>query len=218
MKNKIIDYIRRNRVSTTEVADCLGKAGVLPNVMPINRGHFKVGNVKWVYAFDNSNYPVHEQIIGTHEGDIVFIEAFECGERAIIGDLVSKYILLYLQAQAIICNTKFRDAANLIKENYAIWCTGFTPVGCFNKKPERELNEDIIKSHKEMYDGSIAVCDDCGVVIIPKNLHTEEFLNKLIAIEAQEDIWFDRLDHFKDNTFDIVCRKTYLSKSKNHDE
>ncbi len=55
MKNKIIDYIRRNRVSTTEVADCLGKAGVLPNVMPINRGHFKVGNVKWVYAFDNSN-------------------------------------------------------------------------------------------------------------------------------------------------------------------
>lgn len=210
MKNKIIDYIRRNRVSTTEVADCLGKSGVLPNIMPISKGLFKVGNVKWVYACDNSNYSVHEQIRDTKEGDIVFIEAFDCGERAIIGDLVSKFILLYLQAQAIICNAKFRDAAALLKENYAIWCTGFTPVGCFNNKPSNIPDNDLIKNHFDHYNGSIAVCDDCGVVIIPKNLHNEIFMQKLIDIEAQEDIWFDRLDHYKENTFDIVCLKTYL--------
>ena len=212
IKNKIIDYIRRNRVSTTEVADCLGKKGALPDIMPINRGHFKVGKVKWVYAFDNSNYPVHEQIRDTEEGDIVFIEAFDCGERAIIGDLVSKYILLYLQAQAIICNTKFRDASALLKENYPIWCTGFTPVGCFNNPPSYTFDNETKKAHKEKYDGAIAVCDDCGVVIIPKELHTEEFFTKLEAIEAQEDIWFDRLDHYKENTFDIVCLKKYLHK------
>lgn len=211
MKAKIIDYIRRNRVSTTEVADCLGKSGALPNVMPINRGHFKVGSVKWVYACDNSNYPVHEQIRDTKEGEIVFIEAFDCGDRAIIGDLVSKYILLYLQAGAIICNTRFRDAASLLKENYPIWCTGFTPVGCFNKKPINDLNPDIVSEHKEKYDGCIAVCDDCGVVLIPKEYHTEEFFKKLEAIEAQEDIWFDRLDHYKETTFDIVCLKKYLN-------
>lgn len=212
MKNRIIDYIRRNRVSTTEVADCLGKTGALPEVMPINRGHFKVGSVKWVYAYDNSNYPVHEQIRDTKEGEIVFIEAFDCGDRAIIGDLVSKYILLYLQAGAIICNTRFRDAASLLKENYPIWCTGFTPVGCFNKKPSIELDPQLIAKHRNLYDGSIAVCDDCGVVIIPKELHTEAFFKKLEAIEAQEDIWFDRLDHYKETTFDIVCLKTYLNK------
>lgn len=211
MKAKIIDYIRRNRVSTTEVADCLGKSGALPDVMPINRGHFKVGPVKWVYACDNSNYPVHEQIRDTKEGEIVFIEAFDCGDRAIIGDLVSKYILLYLQAGAIICNTRFRDAASLLKENYPIWCTGFTPVGCFNKKPVNDLNPDIVAEHKAKYDGSIAVCDDCGVVLIPKEYHTEEFFKKLEAIEAQEDIWFDRLDHYKETTFDIVCLKKYLN-------
>lgn len=213
IKEKIIDYIRRNRVSTTEVADCLGKTGALPNIMPINRGHFKVGNVKWVYAYDNSNYPVHEQIRDTSEGDIVFIEAFDCGERAIIGDLVSKFILLYKQAQAIICNTKFRDAAALIKENYPIWCTGFTPVGCFNVKPSYDFDKGTEHAHKEKYDCSIAVCDDCGVVIIPKELHTDEFYHKLEAIESQEDIWFDRLDHYKEDTFDIVCLKTYLKSN-----
>lgn len=212
MKTKIIDYIKRNRVSTTEVADCLGKTGALAGIMPINKGHFKVGEIKWVYAFDNSNYTVHEQIRDTKEGDIVFIEAFDCGERAIIGDLVSKFILLYLQAQAIICNTKFRDAAALLKENYPIWCTGFTPEGCFNTRPTQDLDESIKKEHQEFYEGSIAVCDDCGVVIIPKKYHTEEFYKKLEAIEEQEDIWFDRLDHYKENTFDIVCLKKYLNK------
>ena len=63
-----------------------------------------------------------------------------------------------------------------------------------------------------MYDGAIAVCDDCGVVIIPKECHTEEFYEKLVDIEEQEDIWFSRLDHYKENTFEIVCLKNYLKK------
>lgn len=214
MKQQIIDFIRRNRVSTTEVADCLGKAGALDNVMPINRGHFKVGNVKWVYAHAESNWDVHEQAISTEENDIVFIEAFDCKHRAIIGELVCKYILLYRQAAAIICNAKFRDAGALLRENYPIWCTGFTPVGCFNTKPEKSLDEMIVTEHKSMYDGAIAVCDDCGVVIIPKELHTEAFYQKLVHIEEQEDIWFNRLDHYKENTFEIVCQKKYLKGDK----
>ena len=212
IKSQIIDYIQRNRVSTTEVADCLGKAGALDGIMPVNRAHFRVGNVKWVYAYAESNWSIHEQIISTEENDVVFMEAFKCGTRAIVGELVSKYILLYKQASAIICNAPFRDAAALIRENYPIWCKGFTPVGCFNKKPDTELDLEILESHREKYDNTIAVCDDCGVVIIPKDFHTMEFLKKLHAIEEQEDIWFNRLDRHKENTFDIVCLKKYLNQ------
>ena len=176
MKDKIIDFIKRNRVCTTEVADCLGKSGALENVMPINQGQFKVGNVHWVYTHEESNWEVHEQVVDTKENDIVFIEAFDCNNRAIIGELVTKYIILYRQASAIVCNAKFRDAAALLKEKYPVWCAGFFFVGCFNRKPLKELDADIISRHRAMYDGAIAVCDDCGVVIIPKELHTEEFL------------------------------------------
>jgi regulator of RNase E activity RraA len=212
MKNKIINYIKRNRISTTEVADCLNKSGTLENVMPINKGHFKVGNVKWVYANRESNWDVHKQIISTQENDVVFIQAFDCKHRAIIGELVAKYILLYLQANAIICNSKMRDAGALLRENYPIWCTGFTPVGCFNKKPESDLDISTYNEYKSKYDGTIAVCDDCGVVIIPKEFHTQEFYEKLENIEKQEDIWFDRLDRKKENTFEIVCLKKYLNE------
>ena len=214
MRNEIISYIKKNRVCTTEVADCLGKSGALPGVYPLNRGHFKVGKVKWVYAWKSSNWDVHEQIVNVDEGDVVFIDAVECEGRAIIGQLVSKYLLLYRQAAAIVVNAPMRDAAGLIRENYPIWCTGVNPVGCFNTKPETPLPLDIREGHKSLYDGAIMVCDDCGVVVVPRELHTEEFLQRLERIEEQEDIWFDRLDHKKENTFEIVCLKNYLKEKK----
>jgi len=210
MKKEIIDFIKRNRVSTTEVADCLGKSGNLENVLPLNRGHFKVGNVKWVYAYNESNWSVHEQITSIKDGDVVMVEAFGCNDRAIFGQLVSKYILLYQQASAIVTCAKMRDVAQLYRENYPIWCSGVSPVGCFNIKQDHPLDNSIVLVHKEKYDGSIAVCDDCGVVIIPKEYHNEEFLEKLVHIEEQEDTWFERLDKYKENTFDIVCLKKYL--------
>lgn len=210
VKRKIIKKIKKNRISTTEIADCMGKTGVLKDANAVNRGHFAVGNVKWIYAYNESNWSIHEQAREIEEGDIVLIEAFGCKERATIGELVSKFILLYRQAVAIVSNTNMRDANDLIKQNYPIWCKGFTPVGCFNKKNEKPLDQDIVKTHKEKYDGAIAVCDDTGVVIIPKKLHNQEFLRKLDDIENQEDIWFECLDHKKWDTYDIVCLKKYL--------
>jgi 4-hydroxy-4-methyl-2-oxoglutarate aldolase len=211
MKELIIDYIRRNRVSTTEVADCMGKSGHLEQVRPINRGHFRVGNVKWAFAFDQTNWDAHEQIASAQERDIVLIEPIQCADRAVAGELVAKYLLLYLQANAIVCMGNMRDAGALIRENYPVWCQGFSPIGCFNEKPKKQLPASTHKKHKEMYDGTIAVCDDCGVVIIPKELHTEAFLGKLRAMEEQEDIWFDQLDRNKESTFDIVCLRNYLN-------
>lgn len=212
MKEEIIKFIKTNRVSTTEVADCMNKTGTFENAYALNRGKFKVGNVKWVYAYDESNWSIHEQIRDVVAGDIVMIEAFNCGERATIGELVAKYLLLYRGAEAIISNAKMRDGARLIKEDYPIWCAGLTPIGCFNNLLEHPLNADILQQHKEKYDNSIAVCDDSGVVIVPQQFHTKEFLNKLVAIEEQEDMWFECLDRRKWDTYDIVCQKRYLKE------
>ncbi|HJI32085.1 MAG TPA: RraA family protein [Lachnospiraceae bacterium] len=209
--DEIIDYLIRNRVSTTEVTDAMGKTGVMPGLYPISRGQYKAGKIKWVYAYDESNWPVHEQIQDIEEDNIILVETFNCGERAIFGELVSKYLLLYRQSRAIVVKGKVRDAAGLIKENWPIWCEGFTPVGCYNRKPDADMDAEIIKTHSEMYDGAIAVCDDCGCVVIPKDKINREFLEALQKIEDQEDIWFDRLNHYKENTFDIVCMKKYLS-------
>lgn len=210
IRDHIINYLVENRVSTTEVSDALGKTGVLPNLMPVNPRMYKAGKIKWIYACDESNWTVHEQLQDIEKDCVVFVDSFDCGDRAIFGELVSKYILLYHHSRAIVVKGKMRDAEALIKENWPIWCDGFTPVGCFNRKPKNEPDEELRKEHFEKYDGAIAVCDDCGVVVIPKEKITEDFLGELHHIEAQEGIWFDRLDHYKENTFEIVCQKKYL--------
>lgn len=209
IKDKIIEYIKRNRVSSTEVADCLGKSGAVKGVNAINKRKFVVGNVFWIYAFNESNWEVHDQAQYVSEGDIVFVQNFDCGDRAIFGELVSKYMLLYKQANGIVVEGNLRDAPHLIKEDWPIWCKGFNPEGCFNIKNEKKLNENIIEKYRSMYNGSIAVCDDTGVVIIPKENITEEFYEKLMFIEEQEDIWFDCMDRLKMSTYEVVCLKKY---------
>lgn len=210
IRDQIVDYLMKNRVSTTEVADCLGKAGAVKGVGAINKGHYKVGTVKWICAYDESNWPLHEQVQDIAEEKIIYIETFNCADRAVMGELVSKYLILYRQTRAIVVDGYMRDAAALIRENYPIWCKGFNPIGCFNKKPEKLLDNQIVSERKALYDGAIAVCDDCGVVIIPNEVIKPDFIEKLEFIERQEDIWFERLDRYKENTFEIVCQKNYL--------
>jgi len=205
----IIEKIKRNRISTTEVADCMNKTGSLPEVYPLNYGHFRVGLVQWVYSYNESNWELHEQVKDAKEGHILLAEAFDCNGRALFGSLVSKYLLLYRQMAAIVVIGTLRDIPHLRKENWPIWTTGVTPIGCFNRKNETPFDQAIIKERNSKYNGAIAVCDDSGVIIIPKELHNQVFLEKLDRIEEQEDLWFDCIDRLKWDTYDTVCIKRY---------
>lgn len=211
---EIIHYIRKNRVSATEVADCLGKSGALEGVFPLNRQHFAAGEIQYLYAVQSSNWTVHEELDKNPVSDkVILIDAIDVDGRAIIGDIVSKYILLYQQNAAIVCTGKMRDAHILVKENYPIWCGGVSPVGCFNTPVKQAPFEAAIEKRREMFQGAVAVCDDSGVVVIPKHELTEAFLKKLAAIEEQEDIWYDCIDRKKWSTYKTICLKEYLRES-----
>lgn len=211
IKKEIISYIRKNRVSATQIADCLGKSGVIEGVLPLNRQHFAVGEIQYLYAVQSSNWTVHEALDREPVSDkVILIDAIDVDGRAIIGDIVSKYILLYLQNLAIVCTGKMRDTHILLKENYPIWCSGVSPVGCFNTPVDWSAFEDIIEERRKIFQGAVAVCDDSGVVVIPKHELTENFLKKIIAIEEQEDIWYDCVDRRKWSTYKTICLKDYL--------
>ena len=209
----IIQTIERNKISTTEVGDVLGKTGQIEGVSALNKGQFAVGEVILIYAINNSNYEVHRQIADTDlENKIVYVYNVNCS-KAIFGELVSKYILLYKRAKAIVINGLLRDANNLIKENFPIWLSGVSPIGCVNYPNGDDIDGRLLKQLIETYNGSIMVCDDSGVVMIPKHMITEELIKKLNFIEFQEDIWFYCLDTLKMSTFDIVCEKKYLNNN-----
>ncbi len=211
-RKKILEFCIANRVSTTEVADAMGKTGVLPKVQPINSNQSRVGSVHPIFTAFNSNYAVHEQIKNVRKGEVVIIFQHDCNDRAIIGDLVSKYVLLYKGATAIVVKGLVRDAARLRREGYAVWAEGISPLGCFNVPSEEPFPMDIESQLRESYEGGVAVCDDGGVTVIPRRLLSEEMLVRLRCIEMQEDIWYFCLDTLKWDTKKIVCDKAYLTE------
>ena len=212
-KKEILNFCKKNRVSTTEVADALGKSGVLDGLKPNCGNHYKVGVVRTVFTANNSNYSVHEQILNVEEGDVVIIFTHNCNGRAIIGDLIAKFLTLYKGASAVVVVGNVRDVSALKRENFPVWSKDFTPLGCYNvpadpfpKEKEMEL--------RNLYEGGVAVCDDGGVTIISKNILNEDILKRLHKIETQEDLWFYCLDTLKWDTKKIVCDKAYLNEQE----
>ena len=208
----LIETIQRNRISSSEVSDCLGKQGQIDGVSILNPGHFRVGPVRFVYAYNCSNWEFHEQIQAVQPGEIVIAEALDCGSYAVFGALVAKFMLLYRAVAGVVVRGLVRDAHILRREQYAIWSSGVTPIGCFNRKNTEPADPNRIAQFRDRYADTIAVCDDSGVVIIPREQKTEEFLEKLRIMELQEDAWFHAIDTDKFTTYETVCLKKYLAE------
>ena len=73
-----------------------------------------------------------------------------------------------------------------------------------------DIDSALWQKLKDKYDGSIMVCDDTGVVMIPKDKIDKKLLTELEFIEFQEDVWFYCVDTLKMSTYDTVCMKKYL--------
>ncbi|MBF0096744.1 MAG: RraA family protein [Magnetococcales bacterium] len=206
--DEIIRYISRNRVSTTEVADALGKSGVLSGISPLTSELHKVGRVHTIFTAYGSNHDVHDAIRFVEPDEIVLVFTHECDDKAIFGDLVAKYLLLYRQAAAVVVDGLVRDAARLRRERYPIWTRGVTPLGCVNS-PAPCYPEEQAAAIRNRLQGGVAVCDDGGVVVIPPDRLNEEMLQALHHIELQEDLWYYCLNTLKWDTKRIVCDKEY---------
>lgn len=208
---QIVDFIREHKITSTEVADCMSKMGGVSGVLPLNRGLHKVGLVHYISAYGDSNWPIHDQIRDIpDDGRVVYVDDLNGGRRALFGELVSYYIVHERRAEAIVTKGLMRDVAELIEGNVPMWYGGPTPEGCFNYEVSPTPEERVlIKRNRDRFQDSIAVCDDCGVVIIPKELIGQEMLDRLVEIEEQEEIWFHCVRDLHWSTFDTVCLKKY---------
>lgn len=213
IKQRIISIIKKNRISSVEVADALNKTGVIEGPKALIKGKFIVGEVQYIYGHSETNWPIHEQGEKINEGGILYVDTFECNNKAAFGDIVAKYFVLYKSMEGIVVNGLLRDAHTLVKEDYPMWCKGITPLGCFNKniEPSKEIKEAAEKQ-KRYFEGGIMICDDSGCTFIEKDKLNEDMYKKLEFIELQEDIWYYCIDTLKWSTYKTICEKAYLTE------
>ncbi len=211
IKQKIIEYIKEQKFSTTEVADSLAKTGEIPSLFPVQQEGYLVGEARCIFTAYGTNYYVHEQADTIKPGEIALIFTKHCEGQAIFGDIVAKYIFEIKGAAGAVVQGAMRDLDELRERGYPIWCEGFTPIGCINKptSPYPYEEKEVIL-HK--YEGCILVGDSCGVVAIPAQFQNDGMIKRLRALRLQEDAWNYCIDELGWNTIETICDKRYLSE------
>lgn len=211
VRAKLADLIVRDRISTTMACDVMGKTGWISGIKPLNSGFHLAGEIKYIFAHSGTNYFLHEQIAGVEEDKIIFVDAINCEERAVFGDIVANYLLQHRRARAIVTNGYMRDVDVLIKENYPIWCVGATPIGCHKvKEPVTPEINQIVSERRKIFENSLLVCDDSGVALITDNWLNDDFKRRIDFIEAQEEVWHYCVNTLKWSTYETVCLQKYL--------
>lgn len=211
LKTTLTDLIVRDRISTTMACDVMNKSGWLKDITPLNHGHHLAGEVKYVFAHAGTNYHLHEQLADIEEDKIIFVDAIECEQRAVFGDIVANYLLQHRQARAIVTNGYMRDVPELIRDNLPIWSIGGTPIGC-NKLQTPVSSEiaTIVEERRRLFESSILICDDSGVAIVGPEWINEDFKRKIDFIEAQEEVWHYCVHTLKWSTYETVCLQKYF--------
>ncbi len=208
LQKKILEYIDYNQMSTTEIADAMHKTGELdPKLQVLLPGSRVAGIIHYIPAFNGSNYHVHNYIRNTPKDAVVYIDAVNCDGKAIIGDLIAKYIFSYRQAQGIVVSGLVRDVQQLIKENYPMWTYGRSPIGCINA--DTGFDEAYYNKREQELNGGIIIADDSGVIVIKKDQITQHMLERLEFLGKQEAIWSDCINRLRWDTFDTICLKKY---------
>jgi len=211
LNNEVIDFIKNNEISTSEVGDALGKIGGVPGVVPLNLGHYVVGEIFYTCGYADSNWMIHNDIINTPKDSIVFIENLDNTDKALIGEIVTRFILEKKKAKAIVTTGKIRDSLELRKLKIPIWHIGTNPIGCFNSKPVfTDDLEDLALNQKNDLKKAILVCDDDGVVIINKEQINNSLIEKLKKLKEQEIKWKECVFEKGWDTFETICMKRYL--------
>jgi 4-hydroxy-4-methyl-2-oxoglutarate aldolase len=206
LRSDAIEYLKKNRLSTTEFADALGKVGHINGPKPLRKGLHVSGRVRHVISPQANNSIVHRLIPELEKGDILLVDVIGPieNEIAIMGELMVKSAILYQQASAVVVRGHIRDAARITRENFPVWSIGVSPIGAANT-PELPIVFGPL-------DQGIAVCDDGGVVVIPESYISTDLLERLQLIEMQEDVWNFCINTLKWTTFDTVVRKRYFEE------
>jgi len=205
IKQEIIRVIKADKINTSSVADSLGRTGHLPGLNAVNRRHSIVGEVEYLYAYNGSNWPTHEDLAKVTAGNILYIDGINCKSLALIGSLMSRYAFQYKKVLGIVVNGLVRDADELIENNWPVWASGFTPLVCV-KVDAVETDKAKINALKEKIHGGILVCDDCGCVLISPQQIDQQLLEKLKKASKQEAHWQAAMDQGY-TTFEITCAR-----------
>jgi regulator of RNase E activity RraA len=204
IKDQILAFIQENKLTTEDVTDAMGRKGWVKDLLPMNPGQYVVGESYFIYTYDSTNWHVHDQVRNVPEGSVAVVVPFDCEDSAVIGHVTTTYLFKTRKAKGLVVLGRMRDVAAIRRDEHKVWASGVSPKG-FHKIPTviPPQTQEFIDKVRQIYEGSILVMDDSGVVMVSKQDQTPELLSALTKIRDREVEWYLKLDQGF-SSFDLI--------------
>jgi len=193
---------RLRRVTTATVTMQLLKRGIrqvaLAGVKPLVKKHGVVVGEAYTLRFlpmredlsqvsvlGDPDYAPRRAIEECPAGTILTIEARGITTTGTIGDILAAR-LKKRGVTALVCDGAIRDEIGVLEVDLPIWCMGAAAPASITELSGGGLNEPIACGGVAVIPGDVLICDDDGVVCIPRNLADE------VARDAVEQDAFER--------------------------
>ncbi len=154
-------------IAVANIDDCMHRMGaVSAAISPVGHKGQMLGTALTVRVAPGDNLMLHAAMDLIQPGDVVMIDAGGYTDRAIFGELMTRYCRSR-GAVGIVCDGAIRDWDDLsVMEGIAVYARSATPNGPYKNGPG-EVNVPVNIGGRIVNPGDIIVGDSDGVLIIP---------------------------------------------------
>lgn len=179
---------RFSKLPTADVADCMSRtSGLSPEIkLQSSPDSYMCGVALTVKARAGDNLMLHQAMSMAQEGDVIIMSNEGDRSRALMGEMMYKYLADFKKIAGIVIDGPIRDLNVLANEKCPLYATGSTPVASYKEGPG-EVNVPISIGGVAVMPGDIVLGDLDGVVIIPRK-DAVAIIDKAEAVTAKDPI------------------------------
>jgi 4-hydroxy-4-methyl-2-oxoglutarate aldolase len=178
MKPVVVRNIKRadpNAIGTLAAAgvstahEALGRAGVMkPNKRPIWAGAAIGGPAVTVLAQPGDNWMLHVAVEQCQKGDVLVVGCSADNTDGMFGELLAT-ALVARGVIGLVLDAGCRDIKALTEMGFPVWSRAISAKGTV-KAALGAVNIPVVCAGVNVEPGDVMVCDDDGVVVVPKKL------------------------------------------------
>lgn len=205
---------RFRELPAANVADCMSRTSALSPEIKLQSSPEKrmCGVALTVKARAGDNLMLHQALNMAQEGDVIILSNEGDRSRAIMGEIMYRYLADFKKVAGIVIDGPIRDLDVITYEKCPIYATGSTPAGPFKEGPG-EVNTPISIGNIVVQPGDIILGDRDGVIVISKedapnlidqaekNAETDSAKVQKASSGSADRSWVDRTLESKDVAF-----------------
>ena len=173
------------RYPSANVGDAMGRFGLLRSeISALSDDSRCAGPAVPVLTREGDNLAVHRALDEVQPGDVLVVNGFGDGNRAIFGDILGE-VCVRRGVAGVVIDGAVRDCLAIRRLGLPVWAVAVSPMGPTKDGPG-VIGEPIACGGVVVSQGDVIVADADGVAVVPSGT-VAQVLSRLTDIEGAEE-------------------------------